>query len=114
MGMGARTLVKVPVSARPGELIELSALIAHPMETGFRVDAEGRKLPRNILRRFRCEWLAEGEAPQPLFEAELHPALSANPYIAFAMVARRSGTLRFSWEGDQGFSHSESAPLKVG
>ena len=111
--MRRQALIKVPARARSGEVIEVSALIAHPMETGYRVDAEGRKLPRNILRRFRWELLLDGEPPKLLFEAELHPAVSANPYLAFEMVARRTGTLRFSWDGDEGFSHAETAALTV-
>jgi sulfur-oxidizing protein SoxZ len=111
--MTARTVVKLPATARAGEVIEVSTLIAHSMETGFRVDAEGRKLARNILRRFRCELLLPGEPARALFSAELHPAIAANPYLAFHIVARRSGQLRFTWEGDEGFSHTETAVLTV-
>ena len=111
--MAVRTLIKLPPAAKLGEVVEVSTLIGHPMETGYRVDSEGRKLARNILRRFRCELLVDGEAARPLFSADLHPAIAANPYIAFSMVARRSGSLRFTWEGDAGFSHSETAALTV-
>jgi sulfur-oxidizing protein SoxZ len=111
--MSARTLIKLPTSAQPAEVIEVSTLIAHPMETGYRVDAEGRKLGRNILRRFRCELLVPGEPVRTVFSAELHPAIAANPYLAFSLVARRSGQLRFTWEGDEGFSHTETAVLNV-
>ena len=52
----ARTLLTVPPTARRGEVIELRALIAHPMETGFRPDANGRVLPRNLIRRFVCRY----------------------------------------------------------
>ncbi len=32
----ARTLINAPATARRGEVIEIRATIAHPMETGFR------------------------------------------------------------------------------
>lgn len=111
--MATRTLVKLPPAAKAGELIEISTLIAHPMETGYRVDAEGRPLARDILRRFSCTFEAPGAAPELVFSAELHPAISANPYLAFTMRATVSGRLRFTWEGDQRFSHSETAALVV-
>lgn len=38
---------------------------------------------------------------------------AANPYIAFELVAQASGRLDFSWEGDAGFVHTESAMLRV-
>jgi sulfur-oxidizing protein SoxZ len=109
----ARTVLRLPPSPKAGSVIELSVLIAHPMETGYRVDAEGRPLPRNIIRRFSCQFEAPGAAPEPWFSADLYPAIAANPYLAFSAVATASGTLRFTWEGDFGFRHEETAALVV-
>jgi sulfur-oxidizing protein SoxZ len=104
----ARTLLTVPPTARRGEVIELRALIAHPMETGFRPDANGQVLPRNLIRRFVCRYDDE-----VVFSAELHPAIAANPYFVFTTVATASGTISFSWEGDNGFAQTESVALRV-
>lgn len=106
--MTVRTLIKLPRSARRGEVIEISTIIGHPMESGFRPGADGRLLPRNIIRRFSCHYNGE-----PVFSAELSAAIAANPLIAFHTVATVSGTLRFTWEGDQDFQHSESVALDV-
>ena len=104
----ARTLIQLPATARRGEVIEVSALIAHPMETGYRPGADGRVLPRDIVRRFACRY--NGEL---VLAAELHPAIAANPYLAFHTVATDSGTLEFEWTGDQGFRQVERRPLQV-
>lgn len=106
--MSARTLIKVPKTARRGEVIEISAIIGHPMESGFRPGADGQRLPRNIITRFDCHYNEE-----LVFAAEFSPAISANPLIAFHTVALASGTLRLSWEGEQGFRHSESVTITV-
>lgn len=106
--MSARTLIQVPATARRGEVIELRATIAHPMETGYRPGADGRVLPRDIIRRFTCR--LDGET---VFAAELHPAISANPYLAFHLRADASGTLEFEWQGDNGFRHTERRTLQV-
>lgn len=103
-----RTLIKVPKTARRGEVIEISAIIGHPMESGFRPGADGRRLPRNIIERFSCHYDEE-----LVFTAVFSPAISANPLIAFHTLATASGTLRFSWEGEQGFRHSESVAISV-
>src|SRR5690606_27064493 len=50
----ARALVNLPERTRANELVRVRALIAHPMETGYRPGADGRALPRDILRRFTC------------------------------------------------------------
>ena len=104
----ARALIKVPPSARRGEVIEIRALIAHPMETGYRLDAAGRPLPRDILRRFSCRY--NGEL---VVGAELHPAVAANPYFGFSAIATESGALTFTWEGDNGFAQTETVLLTV-
>lgn len=106
--MAARTLIQAPATARRGEVIELRLLIAHPMETGYRPGNDGRVVPRDILRRFTCRY--NGEV---VFSAELHPAISANPYLAFHTVATDSGTLEFEWTGDNGFAQTERRALQV-
>ena len=40
-------------------------------------------------------------------------AVSANPYLAFHAVATDSGTLAFTWEGDNGFAQTESVAITV-
>jgi sulfur-oxidizing protein SoxZ len=48
-----------------------------------------------------------------VFSADLHPAVSANPFFVFSTVATESGTLAFTWTGDNGFSVTESASITV-
>lgn len=103
-----RALITLPPTVRAGEVIEIRTLIAHPMETGHRADGQGGMVPRRILRRFACR--LDG---QPVFAADLHAAIAANPLIAFPLRAQRSGTLEFVWEGDEGFSHRQTATLQV-
>jgi sulfur-oxidizing protein SoxZ len=104
----ARALIDVPKSPRRGEIIEIRTLIAHPMETGYRAGGDGRKLPRDIVRRFSCRY--DGEL---VFSAEFFPAVAANPYCAFHTVATASGTLTFTWEGDNGFTQTEAVAITV-
>jgi sulfur-oxidizing protein SoxZ len=104
----ARTLINLPPTAKRGEIIEIRTLISHPMETGYRADLDGSVLPRNIIRQFVC--LYNGEE---IFRADLHPAIAANPFIAFTTLALESGTLTFTWTGDNGFSQSETAAITV-
>jgi sulfur-oxidizing protein SoxZ len=104
----ARTLVNVPKTARAGEVIEIKAMIAHPMETGFRLNAQGQARPRHIIRRFACAY--DGAE---VFAADFHPAVSANPFVAFTTVATRSGVLTFSWTDDRGTTETATAEITV-
>ena len=108
----ARTLINVPPSPKRGEVIEIRALIQHPMETGYRPGADGKIQPRDIVRRFSCRF-NDGATNELVVSADLFPAIAANPYIAFYMVATGNGTLTFAWEGDNGFTQTETVALKI-
>src|SRR5690349_19989126 len=104
----ARALIKLPDTAARGEVVEIRALIQHPMETGYRPGPNGTILPRDIIRRFTCVY--DGEV---VFSAELHPGIAANPFLSFTTIATGTGPVSFTWEGDNGFSQTETATLTV-
>lgn len=104
----ARVLVSVPPRARRGEVIEIKTMIQHPMETGYRRTQLGEPIPRDIVRRLRCTYNGA-----EIFRADLHPAIAANPYLAFTTVATESGTLAFEWTGDHGFAVTHAVTLTV-
>lgn len=104
----SRTLVNVPKTARRGDIVEIRAMIAHPMETGYRTGPNGAPIPRRIIRRFACTYAGE-----EVFAADLHPAVAANPYLAFSTVAIESGTLTFTWIEDGGAVQVATAEITV-
>jgi sulfur-oxidizing protein SoxZ len=104
----ARALITMPTTAKRGDVVEIRTLIAHPMETGYRAAEDGSIRPRNLIRRFTCHY-----DDVLVFSADLFPAVAANPFIAFTTLATASGTLRFTWSGDQGFTQTETASLAV-
>ncbi len=106
MTLSAR--VRLPQQARSGEVVEIRTLVSHPMETGFRVDSFGRRIPRRILTRFSCRY-----AERLIIDMELRPGISANPYLAFRFVADRSGEIELRWQGDQGEELVERGHLEV-
>ncbi|MEJ0074664.1 MAG: thiosulfate oxidation carrier complex protein SoxZ [Alphaproteobacteria bacterium] len=106
--MSARALINVPKQAKRGEVIEIKTLISHQMETGFRHGTNGRVIPRDIITTFTCRY--EGEE---IFSTTLFPAIAANPFVTFYVVADKSGTFTFTWEGDNGFSVTEEAKIAV-
>ena len=104
----ARVVVNVPAEAKKGEVIEIRTLAGHPMETGFRRTQLGELIPRDIIRQFVCTYNGV-----EIFRVDLHPAISANPLIAFTTVATESGTITMTWAGDNGFHATESVAITV-
>ena len=104
----AKIRVRVPKTAKKGEIMEIKTLISHKMETGQRKDSKGNKIPRKILNKFVCTYNGK-----QVFASDWHPAISANPYLSFFVRAEDSGTLEFSWTDDDGTVYRTSASLQV-
>jgi sulfur-oxidizing protein SoxZ len=101
--------VKAPKKASAGEVMEIKTLISHEMESGQRKDRKtGDLIPRQIINKFECKY--NGEV---VFSADMHPAISANPYMAFYVKADESGELEFLWHDDNGEVYTYSQKLEV-
>lgn len=103
-----RALVNAPQTARKGDVIEIRAMIAHPMETGYREGPNGVTIPRFIIKRFVCTY--DGTE---IFSAELFPAIAANPFLSFSTVATASGPIQFSWTDDKDQTETVSVQITV-
>jgi sulfur-oxidizing protein SoxZ len=104
----AMSRVRVPPKAAKGEVIEIRAVITHPMESGQRVNEVGKRVPRKIINRFVCSYNGI-----EVFAADWFPAVTANPYLSFHTVATESGTLTFTWVDDDGSVYTATAAIEV-
>ncbi|WP_084421308.1 thiosulfate oxidation carrier complex protein SoxZ [Henriciella litoralis] len=100
--------IAAPDTASKGEVIELKALIQHPMETGYRRDSKGEEVKRNIIKQFVCTY--DGET---VFEAEFYPGIAANPILTFYTKATKSGPIEFRWTDEFGESWAQTHELTV-
>lgn len=103
-----QALLNLPARVRRGDVFEIRALVAHPMETGLRTGPDGSRLPRHIIEQFVCTY--DGVE---VFRATLHPAITANPYLAFFTRATQSGLIECTWIDDRGERQRASAPVTV-
>lgn len=108
MSKTSRTIVTMPATAKKGEILEIRIIVQHDMESGFRHTETGQRIPRDIIRDFRCTYNGV-----EVFRVELHPAMGANPLIVFTTTATESGTLEFKWSGDNGYASSATSTLTV-
>ncbi len=104
----ARVLVNVPKQAAKGKPFDVKVLISHPMESGQRRGIDGAVIPRKIINRFTCSLGGE-----EVISLDLFPAISANPFLAFSVVAEASGTLTMSWVDDDGTVQTQLAAIEV-
>jgi sulfur-oxidizing protein SoxZ len=107
--MASKPRVKVPKKADAGEVITIKTLISHEMESGLRKDKDGNSIPRKIINKFTAEFNG-----QLVFSADLHAAVSANPYLEFTAKVPESGTFKFSWVDDDGTIYTDEQSITVG
>jgi sulfur-oxidizing protein SoxZ len=103
-----RVLVNVPKQISANVPFDVKVLISHPMESGQRRDQLGQPIPRDIINHFVCT--LDGET---VLDADFFPAISANPFLSFSVVADKSGTLALTFTDDHGVTQTELAAITV-
>ena len=98
--------LRVPSTAKKGELVEIKTLITHPMESGQRKDADGKVVPRMIVNALKVTF-----NDKPVVNVTLEPAVAANPFMSFFVRVQESGTLKFTWTDD--LKNSWTAESKI-
>ncbi len=108
MAKDVKPRVKVPKSAKAGEVVTLKTLISHPMESGQRKDKDGKVIPRSIINRFTCDF-----AGQNVIDITIDPAVSTNPYFEFDAKVDATGEFKFTWYDDDGSVYEDVKPIEV-
>jgi sulfur-oxidizing protein SoxZ len=100
--------IQLPAEVRRGELVEVRLTVQHPMETGFRLDAYGKRIPRNAIHSLVCRYNGV-----EVFRATLGTGIAANPYLRFFTRALDSGELEFWWLDDDEVEGTARARITV-
>ena len=104
----ARVLINVPKRVKRNESFDVKLLISHPMESGQRHDDMGLPIPRQIINSFVCTYNGVD-----VLRTDLFPAIAANPFLSFAVIAQESGTLTMTFIDDNGTVQTETADIVV-
>ena len=100
--------VKVPKEVSIDEVVEIKTLIRHPMHSGRMKDVDGQIIPRQIINSFSAKFNGK-----EVFQMDLEPSISTNPYIVFQYKAKESGKFDFEWVDDNGEIYSISKDMAV-
>jgi sulfur-oxidizing protein SoxZ len=100
--------IRIPRTARPGEVVEIRTLIEHPMETGIRVDGR-QPPPRDLLDELVVRMNGD-----TVFQAELKNGTAANPYHVFFVRLDRTSEFEFVWSDERGRSVRATQRVTVG
>jgi sulfur-oxidizing protein SoxZ len=108
MAKDSKPRVKVPKSAKAGEVVTIKSLISHAMESGQRKDAAGKLIPRSIINRFTCDFNGVNA-----IDITIEPAVSTNPYFEFDVLVDKAGEFKFTWFDDDGSVYEDSKTIEV-
>lgn len=100
--------ILVPERVKRGDLIEVRLVVQHAMETGFRLDAWGNRIPRNAIHSLACRYNGV-----EVFRATLGTGIAPNPYLRFFTRAVDSGELEFWWLDDDEAEGTARARISV-
>ena len=103
-----RVLINVPKQITAGTPFDVKVLISHPMESGQRRDQLGLTIARDIINHFVCT--LDGEN---VLDADFFPAIAANPFLSFSVVAEKTGVLTLTFTDDHGVTQTETAAVTV-
>lgn len=95
-------LLDVPQRVRAGEIVEVRALLFHPMES----TQEASKA--NFITQVTVE--LDGK---PLCAFDCSAMMSPNPYLAFPIRVEKDGRLRLHWVDNSGKEGTVERPLTV-
>nr|VFK13007.1 MAG: sulfur-oxidizing protein SoxZ [Candidatus Kentron sp. LPFa] len=108
--MKNKAKIKVPKKVKAGEIFLVKSRLPHPMENGRRKDKKtGKIIPRKMIERVEATF-----GGKLVFSADLHHAISANPYLAFHCRAETSGELAITWIEDSGEKTTLGKMVEVG
>jgi sulfur-oxidizing protein SoxZ len=83
-----------------GDVLDVKALIRHPMETGNREDkATGEKIPANFIQKLMVT--VNGET---VMDGNLSEAVSKNPYLNIKVPGAKGDEVKISWTSNTGES----------
>ena len=92
-----------------GEKVKIKTLAEHEMETGVRRDdITGVIYPRLIIQSVIAKY--NGAI---VFKAKWFSGVSANPYLAFFITAKKSGLIEIAWKDDYARTTYKRGYIKV-
>ena len=105
----AKKSIRIRATVKGDNLVEVKALMSHPMETGLRKDKKtGKKIPAHYIEDVVCE-----VGGKTVMVAHWGPAVSKNPYLAFRVRGAKKGDkVKISWTDNKGQSDSGETVVK--
>lgn len=98
--------IKLKAKAIDGGLIEVKALMTHPMETGLRKDSAGELVPAHYITE-----VVVTANDKEVLKTSWGGSVSKNPYLAFNYKGAVGDKLKLTWKDNK--DTTDSAEITV-
>ncbi|HYS59850.1 MAG TPA: thiosulfate oxidation carrier complex protein SoxZ [Gemmatimonadales bacterium] len=99
--------VLVPTGIRRGDVIDVRALVEHPMATGLFRDASGNPIPAYFINDVSVTY-GDREAAHFVWSS----GISRDPFVEFSLRADREAPLTFTWKDNKGGVFQQSVDIR--
>jgi sulfur-oxidizing protein SoxZ len=104
--LGAARIL-VPGGIRRGDVIDVRALVEHPMATGLFRDPEGRPIPAHFINDVSVDY-----GDQEVAHFVWTSGISRDPFVEFSLRADREAELKFIWTDNRGGVFTQTVDIK--
>lgn len=99
--------IRVPEKVKPGEVVTVRALVAHPME--IMAFKGGKPVEKNYNFIHKVEATYNGKK---VFEAATTQAVSQNPFVSFPVKVDAPGVVKIVFHDTYGKTYEGQAEIK--
>ncbi len=98
--------ILVPTRVARGDVIDVRALVSHPMYTGLFRDADGNPVPAYFINEVIVTYGGEEVA-----RFQWSSGISRDPYVEFSLRAAREAPLTMTWKDNKGVVFEQSVDI---
>ena len=98
--------IKIKAKAKEG-VVQIKAIMNHPMETGQRKDSKGEKIPAHFISEVMVT-----ANDKEIMSANWGPSVSKNPYLSVSYKGEKGDAIKLAWKDNMGESESVETTAK--
>ena len=98
--------IRLPDRITPGEVIRVTSIISHPMDTGFFRTADGQPIPAFFIKDVVITY-----GDQQVARFEWTSGISCDPVVSFSVKAGKEAPLTMVWTDSKGGVYRRSVDI---
>ena len=98
--------IRVPDRITRGDVIRVSSIISHPMDTGFFRTADGQPIPAFFIKDVVITY-----GDQQVARFEWTSGISLDPVVSFSLKAEKEAPLTMVWTDSKGGVYRRSVDI---